>query len=195
MYPHKMRLRRPWQRELLTSPADHVRFRRHFGYPGRIDHHERVWLTFADVPATAQITLNSHNLGTRPPPDFEFDVTQLLRDRNVLEIVMKHEPATENAWGEVSLEIRCTAYLKNIRTSRDQDRRLHVAGSVEGHSDRILDVYAVVARQNVGYGTVEAGKSFDLALEEPPTTESDTTLRVELVYVSQVWYAVEVPWA
>jgi len=84
MYPHRIRLRGPWECEPLarfvvsadgrkeTSTVDlpasrkmtmpcrwsegglknfsgRVRFRRHFGYPGRIDENERVWLTFAGI--------------------------------------------------------------------------------------------------------------------------------------------------
>src|SRR5262245_97069 len=73
MYPHRIRLRGPWECQPLapdgppprrvTLPcrwADGglgdfrgpVRFRRRFGYPGRLDAHERVWLTF--VPTGAE---------------------------------------------------------------------------------------------------------------------------------------------
>ena len=72
-YPHRIRLRGPWECEPLergrparppprrmTLPcrwadgglkdfSGRVRFRRRFGYPGQIDAYERVWLTVAGV--------------------------------------------------------------------------------------------------------------------------------------------------
>src|SRR6516162_1600298 len=91
MYPHRIRLRGPWECEPLrqqggnaeqalpppfrmTMPcrwsegglpdfSGRVRFRRSFGYPGRIDTHERVWLTFAGIGGEAEIRLNDHLLG------------------------------------------------------------------------------------------------------------------------------------
>src|SRR6266849_10307562 len=96
MYPHRIRLRGPWECEPLAriAPDEHgqtgrdslpppcrmtmpcrwsegglenfagrVRFRRRFGYPGRIDAHERVWLTFAGIGGTAEVWLNGQHLG------------------------------------------------------------------------------------------------------------------------------------
>src|SRR5262249_48078031 len=114
MYPHRIRLRGPWECEPLAwypsrAPAGaqvpppprmkrpchwnegglpgfagRARFRRRFGYPGRIDTHERVWLTFAAVADTAEVRLNGTFLGTggREQLPFEFEVTALLQDRN-----------------------------------------------------------------------------------------------------------------
>src|SRR5229473_1709313 len=64
MYPHRIRLRGPWQCEPIDGPpprrvimpcrwvearlADFhgdARFARSFGYPGRVDDSEHVWLT------------------------------------------------------------------------------------------------------------------------------------------------------
>src|SRR5258708_4468639 len=109
MYPHRIRLRGPWECEPLacTDPAaplpaprrmtmpchwadgglpgfrGRVRFRRRFGYPGRIDSFERVWLTFDDIDGTAAISLNGEALGTLVIPG-EFDVTARLQPRNEL---------------------------------------------------------------------------------------------------------------
>src|SRR5437870_13868595 len=90
MYPHRIRLRGPWEYEPLarlgpncndlppwgrmTLPchwkegglagfAGRVRFLRRFHWPGRIDSHERVWLTFAGVTKTAEVWLNGVFLG------------------------------------------------------------------------------------------------------------------------------------
>ena len=112
MYPHRIRLRGPWECEpqerrpptaeplpppfRVTPPcrwADaglhgftgRVRFRRRFGYPGRIDAHERVWLTFAGANARAEVMLNGVALGQHEDREsFEFEVYQRasgLRDR------------------------------------------------------------------------------------------------------------------
>src|SRR5437870_9068133 len=142
MYPHRIRLRGPWECEPLarfgvtadgrkeTTTADlpaslrmtmpcrwsegglndfagRVRFRRHFGYPGRLDGNEQVWLTFAGVAGSADVWLNDKFLGrlekARP---FEFDVTKLLGDRNDLRVEVEGEAETGGLWGEVAMEIR-----------------------------------------------------------------------------------------
>jgi beta-galactosidase/beta-glucuronidase len=142
MYPHRIRLRGPWECEPLarlaiaangrqetvttdlpasrkmTMPcrwsdgglenfAGRVRFRRHFGYPGRIDENERVWLTFAGVEGTAEIWLNSKFLGRceESQQPLEFEITRLLRDRNELRVEVEG-PETSGLSGEVALEIR-----------------------------------------------------------------------------------------
>lgn len=142
-YPHRIRLRGPWDYEPLTRMlslpdggcdtehedvpkkgrmnlpgrwrdgglpdfAGRVRFMRCFGYPGRIDHDEQVWLTFEGIAGTSQIRLNGQPLGevvTVAPAAFE--ITELLLPRN--ELVVDVESATPDGgiWGEVALEIRC----------------------------------------------------------------------------------------
>src|SRR6516165_12149416 len=110
MYPHRIRLRGPWEYEPLahkvqraggrievleqqlppagkmTLPcrwsegglpgfAGRVRFCRRFGLPRRLDAHERVWLTFAGVEASADVWLNGQLLGhlenARQPFEYE----------------------------------------------------------------------------------------------------------------------------
>src|SRR5713101_1462133 len=100
MYPHRIRLVGPWECETLERRvlmpchwrdcglADFtgtVRFTRRFGYPGRIDDYERVWLTFAAVAGRADVCLNGTTLGCIDGPA-EFETTQLLRERNVLQV-------------------------------------------------------------------------------------------------------------
>src|SRR5260370_10833568 len=129
MYPHRIRLRGRWEYEALSSQggglpppgrmtmpcrwndgglagfSGRVRFRRHFGYPGRIDSFERVWLTFAGVAGSAEVWLNGHFLGRPQEGPFEFDVTSHLQNRNVLEVDVEG-PEDGGLWGEVALEIR-----------------------------------------------------------------------------------------
>jgi hypothetical protein len=130
MYPHRIRLRGPWEYEAvsgqnplpppgrMTMPcrwrdgglpgfAGTIRFRRHFGYPGRIDAFERVWLTFAGVAGTAAIHLNGQLLGSGREEPFEFEITSLLQKRNLLEVEIEGGE-DGGLWGEVALEIRNT---------------------------------------------------------------------------------------
>src|SRR5438045_7321055 len=137
MYPHRIRLRGPWTCEPLfrfnpdgqRSTADlpsafrmtmpgrlpdfrgGVRFIRPFGYPVRIDDFERVWLTFAGVEGAATVTLNDQPLGTfdTATGPAEFEITSLLRPRNLLSVAVESPEPNGGLWGEVALEIRATA--------------------------------------------------------------------------------------
>src|SRR5438552_2238109 len=114
MYPHRIRLRGPWEweplppredtaepallrrvnmpcrlRELgLDSAGARALVRRRFGYPGRIDAHERVWLIFAGVAGKLQARLNDRDLGHCDPAR-AFEITALLKDRNILEVTLE----------------------------------------------------------------------------------------------------------
>src|SRR5262245_45433612 len=86
MYPHRIRLRGPWEHEPLARAAGddrplpppgplrlparwadgpladfagRVRLRRPFGYPGRLDDHERVFLVIDGAAGCRAVTLNS----------------------------------------------------------------------------------------------------------------------------------------
>jgi hypothetical protein len=200
MYPHRIRLRGPWDCEPLgrvTMPCrwDHVgrvRCRRRFGYPGRIDAHERVWLTFAGVEAVAEAWLNGQELGrfggTGP---FEFEVTPLLRARNELTVEVEAPGGGQGLWGEVALEVRCAAYLRDVQ-AWSEGGILHATGEVIGTAERPLDLYLIRERSTVAYTTVEAapeGRPFDLVAEGVPDKASG--VRVELVNGATVWYAWE----
>ena len=96
-----------WSEGGLKDFAGRVRFRRHFGYPGRIDENERVWLTFSGIEGAAEIWLNGEFLGRRKaaPHSIEFEITRLLRKRNDLRIEIEG-PEAGGLYGEVALEIR-----------------------------------------------------------------------------------------
>ena len=129
MYPHRIRLRGHWECAaegqnprrctvpcqlaefgLIETP---VRLIRKFGYPGRIDAHERVWLTLADINGSATLTLNDHLLGEAQNGPLEADVTKLLGPRNRLEIVARGSHV-----GEVAMEVRATAFLQRVKAHR-----------------------------------------------------------------------------
>jgi hypothetical protein len=196
MYPHRIRLRGPWEcspsgekPRRATVPcrlADRdqtnipVLLIRKFGYPGRIDAHERVWLTVASVEGSATITLNGHPVGQVQDGPFEGDVTALLRAHNHLEILVHGSQV-----GDVALEIRATAFLQGVRACRAAGK-LEVEGTVAGTCDRPLELYVLVDGRHALYRTINAGESFTAELEE-----EGHTVRVELVHVSTVWYVVE----
>lgn len=196
MYPHRIRLRGPWELtpigELprrLTFPATwtsaglpgfrgRIALERRFGYPGRIDAHERVWLIGAGVVGPAEIYLQGELLG-RVDGQFAFEVTERLRDRNVVEVALAVESGRTALWDDIALEVRATAYLQDV--VRDGDV---VRGRVAGTCDSLLEVYVLAAGATCGYREVTAGAAFEAAAAAGP-------LRVELVQVSTVWDVIE----
>jgi beta-galactosidase/beta-glucuronidase len=261
MYPHRIRLRGPWECEPLartvlraggrldTLPdpvpppcqmmlpcrwhegglkdfAGRVRFRRRFGYPGRIDPHERVWLTFAGVDYFAAVWLNGRELGRHRGAfsPFEHDVTALLQSRNELVVEVDcpalHPEAAGRPllprggvrdgngglWGEVALEVRCPAFLREVRLWADfpGEPRLHVAGAAAGTSDRPLELYLLVNGRTVLYRDrltpTPDGTAFHEVVETPgvqrwwPRGEGPAALHavlLDLIDGGSLWYRQE----
>jgi hypothetical protein len=189
-----------WRDGGLAGFAGRARFRRRFGYPGRIDAFERVWLTFAGVTAVAEAWLNGHFLGRHAEVEgpFEHEVTSLLRPRNELVVQVEAPGGDGGLWGEVALEVRRTAFLRGVRAwqaASSQCPQLHVAGEVAGFSERPLELYALLGGRTVAYGTSDAvpeGRPFQL-VSEPlcDTAHPPVAVRVDLVDGAVVWYAVE----
>jgi beta-galactosidase/beta-glucuronidase len=96
-----------WSEGGLVEFAGRVRFRRRFGYPGRIDADERVWLTFGGADERAEVWLNGRPLGQHEGAGaFEFEVTSLLQRRNELVVEVESLTTAGGLWGEVALEVR-----------------------------------------------------------------------------------------
>ncbi len=233
MYPHRIRLRGPWDYEPLaySSPEHHllppagrmnvpcrwsagglpgfagrVRFRRRFGYPGRIDPHERVWLTFAGASDSAEVALNGASLGRHEGDGpFEFEVTDLLCPRNELVVEVEGAADTAGLWGEVALEVRCTAYLRGVRLWAEVEGdgvRVHAAGEVVGAAERPLDLYLIVGRSTAAYASVTAapeGRPFHLASDklggvggsgQGADAGDAADAQVDLVNGAAVWYTI-----
>lgn len=217
MYPHRIRLRGPWDYEPLDRPGEptpapgrmtmpcrwaeggltdfrgRVRFRRRFGYPGRIDPHERVWLTFAGVTDRAAVRLNDTALGCHAGDGpFEFEVTSLLNARNELVVEVEGE-SDGGLWGEVALEVRCTAYLRGVRLWAEEDT-LHAVGQVVGTAGGPLELYLLLDRSTVAYATITpsaAGAPFHLTGGNLGEGEKVRRGKVDLVNGAVVWHTVE----
>jgi hypothetical protein len=184
-----------WHEGGLTDFTGRVRFRRRFGYPGQIDAYERVWLTFEGAEDSAEIWLNGRHLGRydKKGEPFAVEVTALLERRNELTVEVEGTSDRGGLWGEVALEVRCTAYLRGVRvwleeTSTGQE--LHVTGEVVGTAERPLDLYVLGERSTLAYDTVVAlpeGQAFHLRSGPVPPG----TVRIELVHAATVWYVVE----
>jgi hypothetical protein len=192
-----------WRDCGLDDFAGVVRFLRRFGYPGRIDDHERVWLTFAGVEGRADVSLNGAPLGRREGSEGpgEFEVTRLLQERNLLQVDIEAAGGDAGLFGEVALEVRCTAFLQGLRlwaTLNGETARLHVGGEVVGTADRPLDLYVLLDNATVAYAVVEAspdGKPFDVTSEDLPPerwrTRETHAVRVDLVNGATIWHAEE----
>ncbi len=224
MYPHRIRLRGPWEFEVLDAPAGEassvgritmpcprrqgltgrVRFRRRFGYPGRIDAHERVWLVMDGVAAPVYVAINGTDLGMHTGA-VEVDVTQLLGSRNELTVEMEitspspappfpQDEREEKLWDEAVLEVRCTAYLRNVQVQRLGDE-IRATGEVVGTAEGPLEVYLVADRSPAGYAPVDpAGGMQPFELHGPGTNEEGKPAglaAIELVQGAVVWYRVE----
>jgi hypothetical protein len=229
MYPHRIRLRGPWDCEPLawlnedsseplpaprrvTMPCGRgeagipgfdgrLRFRRRFGYPGRIDAQERVWLIFEGIAGQAEIRLNDQVLGRRstsePKEAFEFDVTSLLQARNELIVDVVATEGQGGLWGEVALEVRCTAFLTDLRRiaiSKTDGVELHVTGRVVGTAERPLELYVILDRFVSAYQVISAtpeGQPFEIVV---PNVAAASVVKVDLVNGATVWYTSEAEW-
>src|SRR5579859_6612977 len=148
MYPHRIRLLGPWECEPLAPAlpprrfvpparlrdvgllnfAGTVRLTRRFGYPGRIDSYEHVWLTFADIVGVADITLNDHLVASAVTGAAEFEVTPRLAPRNRLDVLLHADSDAAGLPGEIALEVRRDAFLRQIAAHGDRDGKVCVTG-------------------------------------------------------------------
>lgn len=187
-----------WSEGGLPGFAGRVRLRRTFGYPGRLDAYERVWVTFAGVGGAAEACLNDHPLGHIVTAS-EFEVTRWLRQRNELVVDMDGTAEEGGMWGEVALEVRCTAFLCDLRRSailRGERMEWRVSGRVMGEAERPLEVYVLLDRSVVGYQVVKAtaeGQFFEILGSTPwnqsPSRGHTVPVQVDLVNGAVVWYS------
>lgn len=201
MYPHRIRLRGPWEYEAagstgrvtlpvaladtpLASHAGNVTLRRRFGYPGRIDPAERVWLVVEGPANPLALALNGEPLG-ECGADAEWDVTGRLNARNELRI--ETAAGAGPPWREAALEVRRTAYLRRVRVEAEGGR-LRASGEVVGSAEGPLDLYLVAGRRPAAYTSLiatEGGTAFELSAE---VTDPVRAVKVELVQGAVAWY-------
>jgi hypothetical protein len=186
-----------WGETGMARLGGRVRCRRRFGFPGRIDAHERVWLTVAGVSDRAAIALNGTSLGrAEGAAPAEFDVTALLLPRNELIVEVEGPAESGGLWGEAALEVRCTAFLRDVRARVDERAELHVTGTVVGSADGPLDLYVILGRRPLVESRVTAepaGRVFHLQAPVPEMggqEEQPATVQVDLVNGATVWYTI-----
>jgi hypothetical protein len=210
MYPHRIRLRGPWEAEPLDPPgperrvtlparvaecglgdARRVLFRRRFGRPRQIDAHERAWLIGEGLSGHAGFQLNGQSLGEHAGDagPFAFPMTDLLAERNELAIELTADGPGGGLWGDVAIEIRCRAYLQDVRTAVVDGFRVRISGEVVGEADGPLDVYALADERTIGYQLCSAGTSFEIVTDELTTMPPE--VRVELVNGAVNWWTVD----
>ncbi len=214
MYPHRIRLRGPWECQpasasllprRVTMPGrwsdaglagfrGTALFTRRFGYPGRADPAtEHIWLTCTGCTGCREVRLNGHLLAASPSKAFSFDVTAIMAARNQLEFDIDGQTDGAGLWGEVALEMRRDAYLDEVCITR-AGASLIVTGVVRGVAPRPLELYLLVDGRHADYRTITptvAGQSFRIELAEMASPLH--LMRMELIHISSVWYAVELP--
>jgi len=182
-----------WGEAGLADYRGLATFTRRFGYPGKIDETEHVWLTCDGCTGCHGVSLNGQALAVVPDSTFAFDVTKLLRSRNRLEIAIEGTTADAGLWGEVALEIRKDAFLADVRIEQTKPK-LQIAGKVVGSSPQPLELYTLVDGRHVDYRTVlpsNDGTPFRIELSD--VQDPAQLVRVELIHISTIWYIVEVP--
>jgi hypothetical protein len=212
VYPHRIRLRGPWECEPQGGPparrvimpcrwleaglADFhgaARFTRSFGYPGRVDDSEHVWLTCDGCTGCREVRLNGQLLTRESCHDFAFDVSKILSQRNRLEILIQGDTDEAGVWGEVALEIRKDAYLADIHLEPGR-LAVHLTGKVFGVAPQPLELYVLVDGRHVDYRTIMPSiDGTPFRIELTAITSSSHMARVELIQISSIWYVVEVP--
>lgn len=168
MYPHRIRLREPWQRAA-------GRHRRRFGLPRTLDDYERIWLLVGGS-GPARVALNGADLGALDLPG-ELLLPPLW-PRNEFDI-------QADDLGDVALEIRRTAFLVNLAYQKGE-----LTGGVAGFTTADdeagpLEVYALADGRTLGRVEVRPGQPFALQLAAEPAGP----LHVELIKGASVWDA------
>jgi hypothetical protein len=158
-----------------------------------LDDDERVWITFSGVHTAAEVWLNHQLVHRQSKLDepFELEVTSALRERNELGVAVRQSDATLSIIGEVALEIRCRAFLRNLRIEPWEDR-LRISGEAVGDWPEPLEIYAILGRSTIGYGHVLAtpeGRRFELVSEGVASLADE--LQIELVSGGMVWYRID----
>ena len=96
-------------------------------------------------------------------------------------------------WGEVALEVRCTAFLRGV-VVRPSGEAFEVRGEVVGVSERPLELYVLLDHRQAAYDTLTPtpeGRPFRLLVACPEGVEKPTSVQVDLVNGATVWYTIK----
>jgi len=184
MYPHRIRLRGPWEMDVvslggelsttrvtmparwqeigLEGQAGVVCFRRRFGLPRHLDDWERVWLVCEGLVGPASWSLNGDKVlpGGDGGDVVEAEITPLLRERNELTVELGPGDPDQLVWEELALEIRCRAILRDIRalvqSTADGWTILVFGEVVRDQPGDALEVYALIDGANQGYQQLQS---------------------------------------
>ena len=210
MYPYRIRLRGPWEAEPLDPPGEvrrvdmparlgecglgdcrRVLLRRRFGRPRRIDQHERLWLIGERLAGCGEFRVNGEWVGACSGGSFAFPVTPLIGDRNQLTVDLIAGGPDDGLAGDVALEIRCSAYLSDLRVEPVDGGRARISGEVCGEAECSLDVYVLAEGKVAAYRKCAAGQRFEVTSDE--SVSDSAQIRVELISGAVLWCAAEIP--
>jgi hypothetical protein len=178
----------------LSSQTGPVRFSRRFGMPRSLDLNEHVWLCFEPQARETDVILNEHRLANFVGSGrFAVECTNILRERNQLDVVLQVRSDQDGLTGETCLEIRRSAYLQNARVRRLPDGRMAVIVELVGKWENELDLYLLAGRQTLAYHNipVTGGQQTVEMISESPVAVEISDLRLELVQGGVVWYRLE----
>jgi hypothetical protein len=209
MYPHRIRLRGPWEstqadglkqrvdlpggwRKFVESHASGVlSLQRRFGLPRTLDQDEVVFLNFRFAGA-ACLRLN----GTLMEPDYSFDstvrwkVTQFLQQRNLIELTVSPPLAIEPP--EVALEICGPIYLQDVVATANG-----WTGRVVGENRPHLEVHLLAQGRVVSRIPVQTNDSFNVMrpneLPEGSYNRNAPGWTIELIELANRWFALDFP--
>jgi hypothetical protein len=175
-----------WDDGALANLHGQVCFLRKFGAPRQVDEGEVTWLIFRDFPTAVIAELNGRTLGTSATPTFEFPAA--LETRNRLQLTMTAPENRACTWGEVTLQIRRSAWLADLSLTPVGPNGWKVAGAVVGASPEPLELYVMAGGQQLHYREIlplPEGQLFEAVFTRPQLRE----VKVDLVNVATVWYS------
>lgn len=207
MYPHRIRLRGPWELALPGAPSRRIRLpdewtarpgfpgpsrfelRRQFGVPRLIDPDESIWLVWRGT-RPLQVMLGDTVLleHFEADPGVEYDLTTKLQRRN--EIV-----ATLDRWDAcpvVSLEIRGPYFLRGLRWLPEINNWQGVVVGPEGGD---VELHLLAFGRCVARVAAAASPDGRPVVVVPPTSlpegvyyRSADPWRIELVEGANQWF-------
>jgi hypothetical protein len=216
MYPHRIRLRGPWEvcqpggetaakidmpaRGSALGPAP-VRLTRRFGVPRQLDPHERVWLVIDRPAAAGHVTVNGGPAGDFNPQRgyLEIDLTHDLGTRNELSVELAGQLDDRVVWNECYLEIRGTYWLRDLAVSERDTAEVEVTGWVCGPATDGLELYVMNRGRTGAYERVSAspeGSRFAVRVVPGGPAGSPNPhhpdWRVELIEGANRWFVADV---